>query len=211
MIKESKYFEVEYTDNDIAYIDRMLEDIDAEAERILSFFNINNYNEKFHLILIPTKKEFSNTIRELIHFEDDQYGIGFVKDRIMYCLSYLDYKSTYYKDYNYDDFIKTIIHEFIHACHSYVKKGMSIRCINEGLACYLSNQYDNNKELTFDASLEDLINDKMVNYDNYYLLMKYIFENYEREYIDKIIYDKIFAREEIVKIYNRFNNGLERK
>lgn len=195
MIKESKYFIVKY--NNIDYIDKLLNDIDNEAIRILEFFNIKGFNKKAELNIINTKKEFSKLIKELINLDDDEYGIGFVKDSIMYCLSFEDYKSTYYKDDTYEDFVKTIIHEFVHFCQT--KK--SIRCINEGLACYLSKQYENKDNIVFDCELDDLLNDKMVNYDNYYLIVKYIFDNYDKEYVDRIISDKEFARSEIEKIY----------
>ena len=197
MIKETKYFKIEYTNNDISYIDKLCDDIDNKALEIMKYFNIDKIDEKFNIKLIATKKEFSKIIRELIHFEDDEYGIGFVKDKVMYCLSYLDYKSTYYKNDNYDDFIKTIIHEFVHTCHMTAVKGMSIKCINEGLACYLSHQ-DENEELKLDCSIEDILENKLIDYKNYYVIMKYIIDNYDKEYVDKMIYDKEFAKEEII-------------
>ncbi len=210
MTKESKYFIVNYNESDQDYIDKMLVDIDKEALRIMSFFDIHEINEKFKINLIPTKKEFSNLIKELFNFNDNEYDIGFVKDRIMYCLSYKDYKSTYYSFYGYDDFIKTIIHEFVHSCHQLKTNNKSSkRYINEGLASYLSNQYDNEVS-EINVTLEDLINDKYINYDNYYLLMKHIFENYDQEYIDKLIYDKEFASNELEKIFNDYK-GIERK
>ena len=83
----------------------------------------------------------------------------------------------------------------------------SIRCINEGLACYLSNQLCK-KDFVFNASIDDIVNDKYVDYDNYYLIVKYIFDDYDKKYCDKIIYDKDFARSEIVNIYNSFKESI---
>ena len=101
MKKESKFFIINYTDNDNDYIDKLLIDIDTEALKIMKFFGIDEIKDKFEVNLIPTKKEFSKLSLELCNFKDDEYGIGFVKDRIMYCLSFKDYKSTYYSFYKY--------------------------------------------------------------------------------------------------------------
>ncbi len=204
MTKETEYFVIEYTDNDLPYIDRLCKDIDNKAKEIIAYFNIDKINERFSLKLISTKKEFSQTIKELTHFEDDEYGTGFVKDKKMYCLSYLDYKSTYYKDETYDDFVKTIIHEFVHTCHMFVVKGMSIRCINEGLACYLSKQYEN-KEIELDCSIEDILENKYIDYKNYYIILKYIVENYDDNYVHEMIYNKEFAKKEIANVFQNLN------
>ena len=210
MRKESKFFIINYTDSDKDYIDKLLIDIDTEALKIMKFFGIDEIKDKFEVNLIPTKKEFSKLSLELCNFKDDEYGIGFVKDRIMYCLSFKDYKSTYYSFYKYEDFVKTITHEFVHSCHQLkTNNKSSIRCINEGLACYLSKQY--NREIhELEASLDDFVNDKYINYDNYYLLVEFIFNNYDNDYISELIYNKEFARNEIEKIYNDYKKSHRR-
>ena len=208
MIKESKYFKFTYSESDNNYIDKLVDVIDKKAKTVLDFFEIESIKRKFNVIIVPTKKEFSRLIWNEIHFKDDEYGIGFVKDEMMYCLSFNDYKSTFYTFYKFENFVSTIIHEFVHACHQYKTDGKtSIRCVNEGLACYLANQYDS-ESLKLDASIEDIQNDKYVKYDNYYIIMKYILDNYDKEYCDKIIYEKDFARSKITEIYNNLINSL---
>lgn len=209
MEKESKYFKFIYSESENNYIDKLIDVIDKEAKKVLDFFEVDSIEEKFNVKLIPTKKEFSELIWNEIHFKDDEYGIGFVKDEIMYCLSFNDYKNTFYSFYKFDNFVSTIIHEFVHACHQYkTDNKTSIRCVNEGLACYLANQIEDNA--TFDMTLDEVINDKYVKYDNYYIIMKYILDNYDKEYCDKIIYDKEFARSEITGIYNSLIESLRK-
>ena len=210
MKKESKYFTIEYSNEAKTYITKLLDKIDIEAKKILDFFEIQNIDNKFYVKLIPTKKEFSHLIEEVIHFKDNEYGIGFVNNKIMYCLSFNDYKNTFYSFYNFDNFISTIIHEFVHSCHQLkTNNKSSIRCISEGLACYLSNQLCK-KDFVFNASIDDIVNDKYIDYDNYYLIVKYIFDNYDKKYCDRIIYDKDFARSEIVNIYNSFKESIRK-
>lgn len=73
--------------------------------------------------------------------------------------------------------------------------------LKEGLATYLSHQFDKYPVCKFNCQLDDLINGG-VNYGNYYLLFKYAYENYGIDYIKKLLTDELFMVEQTPILFN---------
>ena len=83
-------------------------------------------------------------------------------------------------------------------------KTISYKWIENGIACYICKKYkiNNNKII---VSIKDLLND-LVGEEDSFKLIHYILNKYERLYLDKLIVDKEFVKQEIERIYDEVNN-----
>ena len=105
-------------------------------------------------------------------------------------------KIQYHKNKTLEEFIKTIIHEFVHTCHSQHKNNTELDTwINEGIATYLSNQCENEK---YTNKYEDIFSENVVPYQNYRKVFEYVFENYSKEDILKLLANDKNIKEEII-------------
>ena len=142
-------------------------------------------------------------------------------------LSINDYKNTTHafeeKDYDkaLDGFYKTLVHEFVHFVNKVFNKdnkcGFSATYLMEGIAVYLSKQKEN-ESFNFDFTIDDLLTGDVNRrkYYAYYLIVKYLVENYDenlifellknKEYAENFLKDELYSKAE--KSYN--NSGLER-
>ena len=109
-------------------------------------------------------------------------------------------KSYSHQNDDIDSMIKVVIHEFVHTCHYFYNNNMDeIIWLTEAFATNLSNQYTK-EEVTFDCSLEDILNSKVFYY-NYYAMGKYLIDNCDREYILRLAKDNEFLKKETPSIY----------
>ncbi|MBO4245383.1 MAG: hypothetical protein J5892_01430 [Bacilli bacterium] len=113
-----------------------------KIEEILDFFNIDNVNVTIKVLSYDAfKKEF----KDYLNYDSNDCTAGFIEDdkNMIVVLDYDDYKYTNHHSKTYDDFIKTVIHEFVHVVHSIAcKHRYPSDELWEGIAVYLSNQYD---------------------------------------------------------------------
>ena len=144
----------------------------------------------------------------------------FSKRQIVY-LSLYDYKNTSHPmkdepfDNAFDYYKKTILHEFVHFVHGlYIEQNRAentIRCFGEGIACYLSGQRDG-KNIIFDASCEKLLSGD-ASYDQYYLITKYLIENYDKNFVLQILSNgnlaSDFLNNELYDKANQFYNNID--
>ena len=97
-----------------------------------------------------------------------------------------------------DNLLKVTIHEFTHICHfEYCNHRPSMIWFNEALATNLSNQYDT---LDINCSLEDILKGKAY-YSNYYVMGKYLLDNYDKNHILELSKNKDLLEKETEKIF----------
>lgn len=211
---------INYTEEEKEYINEFLENIIKESKKILEFFNL----EKLEYPVIITFWDDLDKYREYRNKQLEQYNkkvpdweVGCAhsypqEPHYIHILSLKERK----KSYNHDkDTLKDIflvgVHEYVHACHSeYKKYNITLTYINEGLATYLSNQFDKSQNFEFNCTKEQLLLGK-TNYYNYYLIMKYIIENKPRKYILELIKNKEMQEQELDTLYDEFVNNLNPK
>lgn len=99
-----------------------------------------------------------------------------------------------------ENFKLLIIHKFVHACHRKYSKIKLPIWLAEGLATFLSHQYDG-KELSFNASLEQIINGG-TSYINYYTMVSYALNNYGKDYILRLLRDEEYLERETLRLYD---------
>lgn len=198
MQKESKYAIFNFQENDSDLIEGLSSYLDDHAEEIYSFFEVEPPKDKVIINIIPTKKEYDDLCRQRLGLNLDDpvpdWLIGNCSDRgVITYLSLHDYNSTVshaYKEEDYPQVLeyykKTIVHEYVHFVHKIFNKIHNriypAKFLGEGIACYLSKQREG-KTLFLKSSKEKIANDKNTSYDDYYLITKYLVENYSKEYV----------------------------
>ena len=171
---------------------------------------VNILEEYIEIRIISTKKEYDEINKKRRNVDSiPDWSIGNYHDNTIEYVSFNDYQNTRHKypiD-KYDEYLeyykKTIIHEFTHyVLKLYIEKynnSNPLKYLNEGIAQYLSGQRDNQK-LKLDFSLDDILNSNS-NYPAWYLMTKYILDNYGRKYFLKLIIDNKLAEEVTPKLY----------
>ena len=133
-------------------------------------------------------------------------GVGFVVNEEIHILSYLDYKNTSHSNENIHYFYKIVFHELIHFI--YLKyNDKPLRCLNEGVSLYFAKQYDEVDYSKFTCTLDDLLEERNVDYYNYYLIVKFIFDNYENNEVLNLL-KKENAERKLEQIYNRIKEVI---
>ena len=207
----SKYAKYIYEKQDEDLIKGLDEYLNKYAKDIYSFFNISE-RKQAEINIIPTKKEYDEWIKENWNLDEvPAWNIGNAYNNVIRYVSLHDYKNTShaFKPEDYikalEDYNKTIVHEYVHfvTILYQIKNNISkpLRYLTEGIAQILSHQRDNTNN-DFHYSLEDILESKDCYY-GYYLMVKYILENYDKEYFFKLLNDKDFALEETPKIYKQ--------
>lgn len=193
MIKEFKNFTIEYSEDDLTYIDDLLKHFLFSQNKIMSFFNLEKLDKNVQIKIwndvIEYEKYIKNEMKRIfnvdITMKDWEVGraITTKTESQIHILSYKErIKRKGHKYDKIDDLIKVVPHEFAHTCHAQFKNYQpTLTWINEALATILSNQYDD-EEPVLDCTLDELLNGK-VNYLRYNTLGKYLFKNYDKKYI----------------------------
>lgn len=189
MEKVSKYANFEFNDSDSDLIDDLSDYLDNNVKEIFNFFEITP-NNKVKISIISTKQEYDKIFEERYKFTSPS-SRGFYSNGRIYFLSFHDYKNTPHSYIDsekleaFEDFKKTLVHEFVHYINElfYKKHNCSYtaKYLVEGIAIYLSHQKDN-KNVEFNFTL-DMLLDKNCPYSAYYLITKYLIENYDKSFV----------------------------
>lgn len=210
-MKEIKIVEnvILYTNDDIDT--KIIDIIRFKMLNVMKFFQIDNMSKKVIIRIWNDREEFKNVVCKLEGYDDlPLWAVGNARNEKNEDICYIDKlslaetkKIEYHKDATLTDFINSIVHEFVHICHT-------IFCsynypdkiwITEGIATYLSDQYPN---CDLNVSKEELFGKKVVTYENYRFLYNYIFENYSYEEILSLLKSDETV---ISKIYDEFSNS----
>lgn len=211
MQKETNFFIIRYSENDSKYINVICNYLESEMKRIIDFFDIKYLENKIIINLFDDVNKLWN-LHNKLYKTIEKYGevpkwlCGFSVDNNVYTLSLNELKKTSnHENSTVDELKKLILHESIHSIHAKRnKKTLYVTWLSEGLATTLSHQYDD-IEKRFDATLEEIKNGNCYYY-NYNSMFLYILENYDKEYISKLINNYDFLLNETEKLYNEIAN-----
>ena len=211
MIKKFEVFEIEYFENDLEYIDNIINYLKDNYKEIIIFFGIKKFDKNIRIKIWNNKESYRDYFNEKLK----KYGYNKTVPPWEVGRTYIDecpridlisYKKSLecqgHKNDTIDDFIQVVLHEFVHVCHqSYYKESSNIAWFSEGLATNLSHQsrYKNNL-LTLDASLDEIMNGK-VSYHNYYAMVNYLLNKYSKEDILELAKNKDLLIEKTPEIY----------
>ena len=197
MKKELDYLIIYYSDKDKVYIDYIVDKINNKSKEIVDFFDVK-VPIKSEVKLYDDLDKFRKDYKIITKKDPKDWVCGLSYDNKINSLTLEELKKTYNHENNtIEDLYKLILHEFVHSINN-------IRCNNseiwlkEGLATYLSGQYPNSNEIK--VSYEEIINGTC-SYTDYRALVKYIIENYDHDYILKLIDDNKFLLTESKRLY----------
>ena len=202
MIKELKYITLEYTEDDLEYLDYITEKIETISEEIVNFFEGLELNEKVKVILFNDLDKFK---KACLKYKRDKkmpdWVTGLTHCDGVYTLSLKELRKTKSPgNKTVDDLAHLILHEFTHACtNQYVDYNKKCMWLSEGIACNLSHQYDSSK-YNFKATEDEVLNGP-TGYDNYSIMFKYALDKYGRDYILNLIKNPDLFEEETHRIF----------
>lgn len=224
MEKETKFATFIFEKSDKDLINILAEHINKFANVAFDFFEIKLPKYKVKIHIIPTKAEYDELYKKTYNKKQvKDWMIGNYnseKCTITY-LSLHDFKNTSHKDIleNQDEALKhykrTIFHEFVHYVNDVFAKEHGCsgteKFLEEGIATYLSGQYEDKKPC-LTASVEDLLNREKSLYDDYYLITKYFVENYNKNYILQVFQSNRQASELLKQeLYDKVKTNLSTK
>ncbi len=209
MIKDFKFATFEFEEKDKHFIGKVGKYIDANANAIFDFFELIPTEKKVKINIIPTKKEFDKKFIKDHAFADEKFKVpiwakGYFSNNEIVYLSLNDLKSTSYNDKLYSSemeyYKKTLLHEFVHYVNSLYRKkmncGPTIKYLSEGIATLLSKQKEN-LVCDFDFSIDQILSVDMTKscYDGWYLITKYLVENYDKKFVLQLFESNRQAKE----------------
>ena len=186
------------------YLNDLLEHLLNSRIEIYNFFGITPKN-KIEINIVPTKEKLDEIFKSNFNYDASEWVVGFTpidKDRYqIYLLSYNDYRNTVHHYKSFEDYKRTLVHEFIHIINAiFSNASFPITPIWEGIAVYLSKQYENSHEIK--VSQNELIEGKC-DYRNFNALFNLIVENYKHEDVLRILNASIDGNiviEEVLKV-----------
>lgn len=185
--------------------DKILSYINQKLPKLLDFFHISYLDHTLEIFVYEDLLTFKNNYQKQTNKEYKDWICGFQGKNEIHLLDYQNYLLTEgHQNQTKEDYLKLIIHEIIHDLHLQYNRyhGNEPRTflyLTKGIASFLSEQYPNPK-FNNRIPVEAFLNNEVVNYENYAYIIKYLIENYEHEYLLKLISNERFARKETTKI-----------
>lgn len=164
-----------------------------EMLKVMEFFKLKELNKKVNIRIWDNSADFREECEKLSGYELPFWAVGMARNEKDEEYSYIDKlsleeqkKIDYHKNATLDDFIKSIVHEFVHVCHTqfcnydYPEEPW----VSEGIATYLSNQYPDSD---YTVSIDKVFGYDEVPYQNYRCLYNQIFQSYSYDDILKLL------------------------
>ena len=142
--------------------------------------------------------EFRNFYTSLYKEIPKGWFCGFALDNSVYTLSLSEYKKCYsHENATILDLIRLVLHEFTHAVHSKRNDNLECKWLREGVATYLSGQYEDANEIK--CTYDELLN--CCSYANYKAMFEYVLNTYGKEYILKLIDDEELLNKDSKRLF----------
>lgn len=158
---------------------RLKDYLKTNIKHTLDYFNMNSVN--IVIKIINNRKELEKLYTSMFNEIPKEYVVGWINDGNgeVYLLNYNDFNNTPHRGKTFEDYLKTAHHECVHIIHSYFcNRNYPINAIWEGIACYLSNQYE--EKSLGELTLSNFLNDSL-DYRYYYTLVKKLNMNLSKE------------------------------
>ena len=188
----------EEKNNILSYINRKL-------PKLLDFFHISYLDHTLEIFIYDDLSKFKNNYQKKTNKDYKNWICGFQGKNEIHLLDYENYLLTDgHQNQTKEDYLKLVMHEIIHYLNLQYNRyhgnePRSFLYLTEGIASYLSEQYPN-PSFNNHIPVEAFLNNEVVNYENYAYIIKFLIENYDHEYLLKLISNENFARKETPKI-----------
>ena len=180
---ELNNFVIEY-DKEIDYISNIISTLENDTIEILDFFELRKLSKKKKVVIFTDREKYKKHLLPYVK-EFKEWMCGDTYDGNINLLEISEArKSKEHENMDLDEFIKCILHEFVHSCQQeYNSNSDGVSWYWEALATNLSNQdYSPVSLKTCDfEKLKRDFNDTEKGYSFSYTLGKYMLENYSKD------------------------------
>lgn len=151
----------------------------------MDFFNLQYLEKTVNIKIWDNLEDYRNCFSKKLFKKIPDWEVARATiNKNEYCIDLMSLKERIkckgHENDNLENLLKVIIHEFVHICHmTFNNYNGTMIWLGEGLATNLSNQF---KKMEINCSLEDIIYGN-AKYINYYSMVKYLLDNYSKEYI----------------------------
>ena len=179
--------------------------VENHEQEILDFFKLAKLSSKWKVKFLPFEDFKNYMIEHYNNYQNFMSANTSRKEKLVTALNVEDRREyTNHKDADLMQICKMLVHEFIHVCNGEAVDN-PVLWFDEGLASYLSHQ---DREV-IDVSNEDFSFLKNNFYDfsskSYtysYYIVKYLFEHYPMEEIQKLTFDKEYLISKTNDLFN---------
>lgn len=201
-------FELEYTNKDKEYIDNVIQILNDKSEEVMNFFELKNLSRKVKIKFWDNVEEYRNFFNKSLKKYNKMipdWEVARATNTLNECrIDILSLgearKCRGHANDSVENLIQIIVHEFVHICHfEYNNHTSTMTWFMEALATNLAGQ-NNCKKLT--CTLQEIVTEMPTNYGNYYLLGKYLLENYDKSQVLELAKNKELLEKSTEDIYN---------
>ena len=212
LVKETYNFLIEYPNKSDFDIETVYSGIDEACIPVLNFFGISGVDKKTKIKIWDNLDDFRDLYREAFKRDPGDWVCGYVYNGSLHVLTLDEHRKTVcHENDTLSSLIKVIVHELAHNVHSKITNIKKLpKWVTEGIACFLANQYEDKEDKSFKATLEQLT-EGGASYCDYYLLVKHVISNNDREYVWNILTSPEFSFSETEKIYSEFKTRTVKK
>lgn len=201
---------------DEVFAKKILNDLEEFQKEAMNFFKIDKLSRNFSVQIYDSLTNFVDFVT-FNGKEPKRYHKGTVataRNGVVHILNLKLYtQNEYHKNNNYDDYIKTLKHEFVHICHEEILKDKNIMppLLMEGIATRLARQtkYENKIE-EIKCSADDLKFNFYTTKNAYtyaYEIMGYLMHEKSHDKLLKILSEP--QKENVDKLIKNTNHFLK--
>ncbi len=203
---------------DKVFTEKILNDLEDFQKEAMNFFEIDKLSRTFNVQIYDSLTNFVNFVtfngKEPKRYHDGT--VATTRNGVVHILNLELYtQDERHKNNNYDDYIKTLKHEFVHICHEEILKDKNIMppLLMEGIATRLAGQTKYaNKVTEINCSADDLVFDFYKIKNNYayaYEIMGYLMQNKSHNDLLKILSEP--QKEDVDRLIKDTNKFLKSK
>ena len=171
-------------DKEISYMSNIISTLENDTAKILDFFELQKLSKKKRVVIFTNREKYKEHLLPYVS-EFKEWMCADTYDGNINLLEISEArKSKEHKDMNMDEFVKCILHEFVHSCQQeWNANSFGVTWYWEALATNLSEQnYDVVSLLECDfKKLKEDFNNTSKGYSYSYTLGKFMLENYSKK------------------------------
>ena len=198
---------IKNSNQQIDYINDLLENIEKRFNELLRFFNLEKSNMPIQIVLWDNLEDFRNNERSKgrKNIPNWMCGTTSIKNNchLINSLTLEELrKCESHEKATLQSLENLIMHELTHCvtkCFIPTQYKETKRWLREALATSLSNQ---SHTIRFNQSIDNLYNDDFVDYGAFHTIGNYLLSKTSQEYIHQLLENQVFLESEIPNIYN---------
>ena len=213
---ESDTFVINYNKDNENFAKQIFTYLESQKTPIFDFFGINKLSNKLNINIYDNLLDFINLLTNNGEFPDRYRptNVATVKNNNIEILNFDLYRQAQgHQNRTFDDYLRTLAHEFVHACHMeiLIDKTKQPALLMEGIATQLSKQTMYQIDY-IDCSAQDLMQNFYKTHKAYhyaYTIMGYLLNTKTHDEILSILEEP--HKINVNNLINETNNYLQKK